>query len=148
MPSTRSKGAGAASCASRTPLLLGAIVVLALAARLFYILAVRNVSSPPEYDGITYDMIARSLLAGKGFGTEAPTAFRPPVYPLFVALIYAVGGHSIAVLRIVQAVLGAVTTVVTYRVAMLIFSRPRLSLLAAALVALHPVLIYLNRITI
>jgi len=93
---------------------------------------------------MAYDLIARNLLAGKGFVLSRPTAFRPPGYPVFVALIYALGTNNLATLRLAQAVLGTATVIVTYQVAMLAFSQYRLALLAALLVALHPVLLYLT----
>lgn len=124
--------------------ILAGIAALALLIRLLYLLALSGLAAPPEFDGIGYDMIARNLLAGNGFVLDGRrTAFRPPGYPLFVALIYAVGG-SWAVLRLVQALLGTLTALVTYRVALLVFSQVRLALLTALLVALHPVLVYLT----
>lgn len=44
-----------------------------------------------ETDAIGYFAIARNLLAGKGFSLDghAPTAFRPPIYPLLIAVCQA-----------------------------------------------------------
>jgi 4-amino-4-deoxy-L-arabinose transferase-like glycosyltransferase len=129
--------------ASRNWVIFG-VVALALLIRLFYLLVASGISTPPQFDGIGYDMIARNLLAGNGFVLDGrPTAFRPPGYPAFLALIYALGGDW-AVLRVIQAFLGAATVWVTYKLAMLAFSQHRLALLAALFVALHPVLLYLT----
>lgn len=78
---------------------------IAVVVRASYVMVVRpdplNVVDSAEYDGL-----ARDLLAGHGL-TE-PTGFvRPPLYPLFVAACYAVGG--IVVLQVAQIALGAAT---------------------------------------
>lgn len=57
-------------------------------------------------DSAEYDGMARDLLAGRGL-TTAVGFVRPPIYPLFVAGSYAVGG--IAALQVAQIVLGATT---------------------------------------
>ena len=127
----------------RSGRLLAGILVLALSLRLGYVVLAVGASAPPEYDGVDYDLLARNLLASKGYALySGPTAFRPPGYPLFLAGLYAAGEGSLAILRGLQAVLGAATCAVAYRIARLLFSR-RAALLAALLVAVHPVLLYL-----
>ena len=127
-------------------LALAAIVLLALAARLMYLVLVVGLDSPPEYDGIGYDMIARNLLAGNGFAIETTTAFRPPGYPVLLAGVYAVTGGSLAAVRTLQAIVGAATALLAYRLALGASGRLRIALMAALLAALHPVSIYLTGI--
>jgi 4-amino-4-deoxy-L-arabinose transferase-like glycosyltransferase len=76
-----------------------------------------------EADPLTYDQIARNLVAGKGFtgasfyyppGTEHPTAFWDPLYPFFLAALYWAFGHSVPLVRAVQALLGGVAVALTY----------------------------------
>ncbi len=55
-----------------------------------------------------YEQAALSLLQGSGFGAEYD---RPPLYPMFVAVNYALWGRHLAALRIAQALLGAISCV-------------------------------------
>jgi hypothetical protein len=64
---------------------------------------------------------------------------RTPIYPLFLAAYYLVLGHSYAMVLYLQAVIGAMAIPLTYLLARR-FTGIKLSLLAAALVALHPTL--------
>jgi 4-amino-4-deoxy-L-arabinose transferase-like glycosyltransferase len=131
----------------RQIVLLAAILVLGLAARLAYVALFAGLDSPPEYDGVDYDLLARNLLAGEGYDLYfGPTAFRAPGYPLFLAGAYAVTGGSWAAVRILQALLGTATIAAAYALARQAFGRERVALLAAALVAVHPVLLYLTGI--
>lgn len=122
---------------------LAAVLLLALLSRVLYITMAVRWAAPPEYDGVGYDQIARNLLAGQGFALEQPTAFRPPGYPLFLAGVYALSGGSVVMLRVIQALLGAITVWVVYKVTLLAFSRSLPALLAALLAALHPASLYL-----
>jgi 4-amino-4-deoxy-L-arabinose transferase-like glycosyltransferase len=84
-----------------------AIFLLSLAARLAYVVAFP--AGPLETDAIDYDTIAWNLAQGNGYTNQAgePTAFRPPVYPLFLAGVYYVAGHNLDWVRWIQALLGA-----------------------------------------
>jgi 4-amino-4-deoxy-L-arabinose transferase-like glycosyltransferase len=66
---------------------------------------------------------------------------RMPLYPLFLAACYLILDHSYADVFYVQAVVGAAAICLTFLLARY-FTGARLSLLAAALVALHPTLIW------
>ena len=124
---------------------LVALFIAALAIRLGYIVVVVGLNSAPEYDGISYDLLARNLITGSGFSLEdAPTAFRPPGYPLFLAGAYALFGPILAVPRLLDPFLGAALVAVTWAVARSLFKNSRVALLAAVAVALHPVLVYLS----
>ncbi|MBU6152398.1 MAG: hypothetical protein KGR25_13175, partial [Chloroflexi bacterium] len=61
-----------------------------------------------EADPITYDQIARNILSGRGYsgasfyyppGSDTLTSFWDPLYPYFLATIYAVAGPSIPAVR-------------------------------------------------
>ncbi|MFN8176631.1 MAG: tetratricopeptide repeat protein [bacterium] len=65
-------------------------------------------------DSEWYDQAARALLAGHTL-VDAP--FRPPLYPLFLAGLYAVGGGSPWVARIVQTLLGLLQVAVCFGIA-------------------------------
>lgn len=66
---------------------------------------------------------------------------RMPIYPLFLAACYLLLDHSYASVFYIQAGVGAVAIGLTFLLARY-FTGPKLSLLAAALVALHPTLIW------
>lgn len=80
---------------------LVAIWVLAFAARALYVLRGPTVVFG---DSREYDQMARDLLAGRGLVEEVGFV-RPPLYPMFVAASYAIGG--MAFLQFAQVVLGA-----------------------------------------
>ena len=74
----------------------------------------------PPQDTADYDEIARNVLAGDGFvsrenwfGYEM-RSWRPPLYPLFLALVYAVWGYSHLAVKVVQALVGAGTVVLVW----------------------------------
>jgi 4-amino-4-deoxy-L-arabinose transferase-like glycosyltransferase len=75
-------------------------------------------------------------------GVFYPDAFWPPVYPVFLALTYAVGGIDLLVVRLVQAGLGAASVVLTFALARSL-TPSRGALAAAAIVAIYPALVLL-----
>ena len=93
------------------------LVAAALVVRLLYVLA--GIEVPPQ-DTPDYDELAHNLLAGNGyvassnwFGYEL-RAWRAPLYPVFLATIYAIIDDSHAAVRLVQACLGAATVALLY----------------------------------
>src|SRR5687768_6003679 len=98
-------------------------------------------------DQVEYLQLADSVLKGDGFvlvDERYPTpqtllAQRMPGYPLFVAAC----GGSVRAVRIAQALIEASTVLAVFLLARR-WLRVRWSLLAAALVALHPFLIYFS----
>lgn len=96
----------------------------------------------PVSDFIWYDQVARNVSGGLGFtrSGEAPTAYRPPAYPLFLAGIYRLSNGSLLAARLGNALLGTVTVLLTYILAGRYFSR-RNATWSTALVAFTPSLI-------
>lgn len=94
-------------------------------------------------DAASYDRIARNLLAGHGFGEQptAPTAFWPPLYPLFLVGLYRVCGYNLLAARVAQAFLGAVAVVSTTMAVDCAADR-RVAVLTGLGMALYPPLIY------
>jgi 4-amino-4-deoxy-L-arabinose transferase-like glycosyltransferase len=122
---------------------LVALFVAALALRLIYLLAFVGLDTQPEYDGIGYDQLATGLLEGRGYVNAwgEPTAFRPPVYPLFLAGVYTLTDHSLGAVRVAQAIMDAATAIIVYFIARELFGQ-RVAVLAGIGVALYPLLIY------
>ncbi len=122
---------------------LGVLFVAALTLRVLYLVLFVGLDSQPTYDGVGYDKLATALLQGKGYVNiyGEPTAFRPPIYPLFLSGIYAVTFHSFAAVRVTQAVLDAVTVVFCYLIAKELFNK-RVALIASLGTTIYPLLIF------
>ena len=96
--------------------------------------------------------IAANLLAGRGFaikflGADGPTSQQAPVYPVIVAIVYAIGGvetsQSLLLLELGQAVLGGLLVLGVLRMCRLIAPDwPYMPWTAGLIVALHPTLVY------
>ena len=94
-------------------------------------------------DARSYDAIAVNLLRGEGFAEYAgqPTSSRAPLYPAFLAAVYAIAGHRTLAVRVVQALLGAGTVALTYLIGRRLFGS-RAALWATLVMALNPIAIY------
>jgi len=116
---------------------LAMIMVFAFVARAGYV----STLEPRAfwYDAQEYLRLARGMLGHGAYLNEAgeATAFWPPGYPAFLALL----GARITLARLVQALLGAMTVLLVYGISRRILNR-RASLLAAALCAVYPLYIY------
>ena len=114
-----------------------AILAAALLARLAFVWAMpRRILWP---DGLEYEAVARSLIEHGTYGLQT---LRPPGYPTLIAGVYALFGESLLALRVVEAVLGTASVAVVGVAGAAAFGRAA-GWIAAALMALHPVLVYL-----
>ena len=87
-----------------------------------------------------YNDIATGLVAGKGF---VATSFNSaPLWPMFMALVYKVFGHSFLALRLVEGALGALACVVMALTARRLFDA-RVAWWSGMVSALYPPLVYL-----
>jgi len=80
---------------------------------------------------------AVDILSGNGFGDT----HRTPLYPFFIALVYAVFGAKPMAIVYVQALIGAMTCVLIYLAGKRIFN-PLAGMISALLVVCYPYLIY------
>ncbi len=120
--------------------LLCLAVVLAFALRLGWMLRVDP--EPTEFrvgDPFFYDLFGRSLAAGKGYLNMygAPTAQWPPGYPLVLAALFKVFGHSIGLAKLLNVALGTATVLLAYLIGKRVFSGA-VGLVAAFALALFP----------
>ena len=83
-------------------------------------------------DAKQYDAWAMRIVSGQWMGHEV--FYQTPLYPYALAVLYAVFGHHILLVRIVQAVLGA-SSCVLIAIAGARFFTPRAGLAAGALLA-------------
>ena len=123
------------------------IIAVAVVARLGTALYAgdRVEALPGAYDQITYDALARSILAGRGYSFErnwypftpahTPTAHWSFLYPLYLAGIYAVFGPHPLIARLIQGALGGMLAAwLQYRLGRRLFNT-RVGLVTAALSA-------------
>jgi len=98
-------------------------------------------------DDWEYDWHAKNLLAGRGMidFRGRPTAQRTPGYPLMLAGVYAVFGHSYLAARLMQCVLGAASCLLLYLLVRRWFSS-RAATLAAGILAFYPMHIWLSSV--
>jgi len=126
---------------SRRKVLL--LVVLALALRLGLIVAAGPFTEP---DSLTYDNLARNLAGGQGYSDTRPFKILdgsmsvPPVYPGFLAAVYAVFGFRYGPVIVIQQVLGALLAALACLIATRLFGG-RIGFWTGLIVALHPWLI-------
>ncbi len=117
-----------------------AVIVLAsgLRAGILWKFGTQLAEDPDNYRGI-----AKQLTAGQGYSdpqTGAPTAYRPPLYPLLLAAIIRCRGSD-STIGIVQAVLGVATVVLTIAAGRRM-GLGRGSIVAGILVAVDPILLH------
>ncbi len=125
--------------------LAAGILLAALAIRVAWVLAT------PDYrlvhDALDYDNHAASIAAGEGFATSygRATAFRPPLYPVFLAGVYwLVGGSDLVAARIANAFVGTAIVALIGVLAFQLWGR-RESLVAMALGAVYVPLILVGQ---
>lgn len=116
---------------------LAGVAVLALVLRLVYLseLAGSPLLSGLMGDSRQYDAWAQQIAGGQWMGTEV--FYQTPLYPYWMAVIFSVAGHSLDVVRGVQAVLGAASCVLLGLAGRRFFSE-RVGLVAALLLAVYP----------
>lgn len=113
------------------------LLAVGLIARLTFVMVMpRQILWP---DGREYVAVARSLLAGLGYGLQT---VRPPGYPTFIAAVWAVTGPSLIALRVVEALIGTASVGLAGLCGLRWFGRWA-GLTAMALAACHPVLAFL-----
>lgn len=91
------------------------LLVVALALRLAVLQDTRESVrfESPLVDARTYDDSARAIAAEGPDALEVPY-YQPPLYPMLLGALYAVTGGSPTAPRVVQALLGALTTVLVW----------------------------------
>lgn len=86
-----------------------------------------------------------TLLWQQGIASPEAGLYRPPLYPLFIALLYGVGGENTLLLRLAQAVVSTATCAFCYALAARI-GGVRAGIFAAVLSALYPFFIFFSAV--
>ena len=113
---------------------LALLALLALALRVAVVVAVPDAGIFADME--QYDGLARMVLDGRPW----TDSFRGPVYPLFLALLYALPGPDLLIARLGQAGVGAACAVLTTVLATTFVNR-RGALIAGLIVAVYPALV-------
>jgi len=122
------------TCGNRWPL-----VVLFLVAVLLRLAAIHWLAATPQRDELDNHRLAVTLLAGEGYAVTPghPTTSLPPVYPAFIASVYALSRPDYRIVWYVQALLNASLVFLLFHLGRLLFSES-VGYLAAGAHALHP----------
>jgi 4-amino-4-deoxy-L-arabinose transferase-like glycosyltransferase len=118
------------------------VIVFGLVLRVALVLGTRR-SYHPVNDPVDFYRIARSILAGHGFGSTVvpgavgPSAFRTPLYPAFLAAVFGVFGTSITVGRLATAVVSALVVPAVGELGRQIGGR-RVGVVTLTLAAIYP----------
>jgi 4-amino-4-deoxy-L-arabinose transferase-like glycosyltransferase len=124
---------------------LPGILALALVARIAAIVA--SPDFRPIFDAADFDRHAASIAAGNGYpppqlGLEGPSAFRPPLYPVALAVVHKLGGGWTAG-RVLGALLGTLAVALVFLIAERLWDH-RVALVAALIAAVFPPLVFLS----
>ena len=141
------------------------VVALLLGARLYH--SQSFAAPPNDWDGVYYEALAMGLLDGRGFaprldqefvsayegvpfitsgayaerlaldGVDSTTTFRPPLFPVVIAVSYAAFGRSFIAVQLLQIIFIAIAVWFLGR-ALLRLNRPTASLLVALPFLLDP----------
>ena len=123
------------------PYVLG-LCVLALALRLGVVVGfgLHDLRTPFNKSGDedSYERMSMNILEHGNLGFRGvPSAWRPPAYPVFLAGVYGVAGHSYTVARVVQCVLDSLMPVLVFAT-LWTMGRPRAGLWSGAAYAVYP----------
>jgi hypothetical protein len=121
-----------------------ALVVVAGAVRIGFVLTQRHYQL--VNDPLDYQRIATSIARGHGFGHsivapgDGPSAFRPPLYPISLGLLYKVVGVHVRAGLLAQALVGAISAALVGLLGLQLFGR-RVGAIVLLLAAIYPPLI-------
>src|SRR3990172_2718634 len=141
---------------TRSKQLLALILLAAILVRLLIALYMGDQVTvlPGIHDQVSYDALARSLLAGRGYTfsknwypftpANTPTAHWSFIYPLYLAGMYSITGYHPLAARIVQGVVGgALICFLVYRIGRRVVDEDT-GLVGAGLAAIYGYFVYYN----
>ncbi len=118
-----------------------AIFTLAVAIRFIYLYDLKDnpTFNVPIVDSYGYHTTANSLVQGHGMGEKF--FWQQFFYPFYLSVVYLLTGSSILYARILQALLGGLTCLLTYRLGSRIFNR-KTGVIAGVITATYGPLIF------
>ena len=113
-----------------------------MAIRLLYVLIGTHEPPPCNRCKGLCDTLGIQLSQWKGYVNSLgkPTAFRPPVYPLFLGVIYYVFGHNLIIVQLIQTLLGMGICLLVYFIATIVSDR-KVASISAYVCCFYPPLI-------
>jgi len=130
------------------------IVVVGFVARVAWIFAVPYfIPVSEQADPSEYNQLAKNLVSGNGYRLwgikghavthqgerlKAPTARRPPLYPMVLAAVYWFFGERYRAVFLLQCLFDVVTTLAVFMIARRLFGQVSVGLVAAGFVACYP----------
>jgi len=120
-----------------------AVFLVAVCIRMLYLLeSTRNPTFyVPIVDSSGYDLIARNLVSGSSMSEKF--FWQPPLYPLFLSLIYLLSNSSILAAKLVQLIVGCFTAMLAYRLGARLFGAGA-GLAAGIITAVYMPLVFLE----
>jgi 4-amino-4-deoxy-L-arabinose transferase-like glycosyltransferase len=92
----------------------------------------------PYSDAEFYHLSAMNLVNGNGYSyLSEPTAFWPPGYPFFLAIVYSLFGAGVKTAMVANALAGGLTVLATYAIGRRVFGRA-VALVGAGIMAVLP----------
>ncbi|HBF33538.1 TPA: hypothetical protein DDW35_03130, partial [Candidatus Sumerlaeota bacterium] len=88
-----------------------------------------------EYDEVSYQSLAEKYAETGVYGIDGIQAYRAPIYPMTLGVLYRCFGKDVVVGRIYQSVLSALMVALTYLLGDFLYSR-KTGILAAGLLML------------
>ena len=121
-----------------------AIVIVAAAVRFGYIAEVRGhpLMTTATGDPLEYDHRALEILSGKWIGDDA-SFHSSPAYPYFLALVYAVFGHSYTAVRIIQSLIGIGSCTLIFFITRKLIGSPQ-AIISGLIAALYAPSVYFD----
>ncbi len=112
--------------------------------RVGYVLYTGN--AKPHSDAAGYDRLGFNLAEYGVLGTapDKPSSRRAPIYPLFLAAVYKIFGHSYPAVKIIQAVISMFTCLLIFLLAVKLTGSRITAMIAFAVSAIYPYFIYYN----
>ena len=105
----------------RVKIISAAVFAVALLVRLFYLYEVRTIPlmEHPSVDARAYHEWGLRIAMGDWWGDKV--FYQAPAYPYLLGVLFRVGGHSLALVHVVQMIIGASSCVLIYLAGMAIF---------------------------
>jgi len=116
--------------------------------RLAYVLLAVGPGAQPASDSILYDSVAWNLAQKAGFalngaGGPYPTAFVPPLVPLWVSFVYRAVGHHYLAALVAQCAIGALIPLALVALGRTLYSET-VGWNAGVIASVYPLLVFFN----
>jgi len=121
------------------------VVIIGLVLRIGFVFLFPDMGEGRLMDSFKYKKVAIHLMQGRGFCEyiRKPSAFAPPLYPVFLAGVFSVFGINSVIVKIIQAFLGVSIIPMIFLMGKTLFNKET-GLIAAGILAVYPDLIVIS----